>query len=95
MFTHIPYSEKIFVQTEHIQFDDFKFEYDNIYAVSELECVKAVLAYNERIKKSFYADNISISINGYNITLRNAFAASQDDNVVSFNYDLCTSIKEK
>ena len=95
MFTPIPYGEKIFVQTEHTQFDDFKFEYDDIHTASELECVKAVLAFNERGKKSFYADNISISINGCNIILRNAFAASQDDNVVSFNYDLCESIKEK
>ena len=94
-FTPIPYGEKIFVHTEHTQFDDFKFEYDDIHTASELECVKAVLAFNERGKKSLYADNISISINGYNITLKNAFAASQDDNVVSFNYDLCDTIKEK
>ena len=95
MFKHIPYGQKIFVQTEHIQFDDFKFEYDDNHTASELECVKAVLAFNERGKKSLYADNISISINGYNITLKNAFAASQDDNVVSFNYDFYNSIKEK
>ena len=95
MFTPIPYGEKIFVQTEHTQFDDFKFEYDDIHTASELECVKAVLAFNERGKKSLYADNISISINGYNVTLRNTFAASQDDNIVSFNYDLCDTIKEK
>ena len=95
MFTHIPYGEKIFVHTEHTQFDDFKFEYDDNHTASELECVKAVLAFNERGKKSLYADNISISINGYNITLKNAFAASQDDNVVSFNYDFYNSIKEK
>ena len=95
MFTPIPYGEKIFVQTEHTQFDDFKFEYDDIHTASELECVKAVLAFNARGKKSLYADNISISINGYNITLKNAFAASQDDNVISFNYDFYNSIKEK
>ena len=95
MFTPIPYGEKIFVQTEHTQFDDFKFEYDDNHTASELECVKAVLAFNERGKKSLYADNISISINGYNITLKNAFAASQDDNVVSFNYDFYKLIKEK
>ena len=95
MFTHIPYGEKIFVQTEHTQFDDFMFEYDDIHTASELECVKVVLASDERTKKSFYAYNISISINGYNVTLRNAFAASQDDNIVSFNYDFYNSIKEK
>ena len=95
MFTPIPYGEKIFVQTEHTQFDDFKFEYDDNHTASELECVKAVFAFNERAKKSFYADNISISINGYNVTLWNIFASAQDDNVVSFNYDLCESIKEK
>ena len=95
MFTPIPYGEKIFVQTEHTQFDDFKFEYDNIDTASELECVKAVLASDEIAAKSFYADNISISINGYNVTLQNAFASSQDDNVVSFNYDFYNSIKEK
>ena len=95
MFTPIPYGEKIFVQTEHTQFDDFKFEYDDIHTASELECVKVVLAYDYRSKKSLYADNISMSINGYNVTLWNVFAASQYDNVVSFNYDLCESIKEK
>ena len=95
MFTPIPYGEKIFVQTEHTQFDDFKFEYDNIDAASELECVKVVIAYDYRTKKSLYADTISMSINGYNVTLQNAFAASQDDNVVSFNYDFYNSIKEK
>ena len=95
MFTHIPYGEKIFVYTEHTQFDDFKFEYDNNHTASELECVKAILASDERCKKSLYADTISMSINGYNVTLRNAFAASQDDNVVSFNYDFCDTIKEK
>ena len=95
MFRHIPYGEKIFVQTEHTQFDDFTFEYDDIHTASELECVKAILAADERAAKSFYADTISMSINGYNVTLRNAFAASQDDNIVSFNYDLCDTIKEK
>ena len=95
MFTPIPYGEKIFVQTEHTQFDDFMFEYDDIHTASELECVKVVLAYDYRSKKSLYTDNISISINGYNVTLQNAFAASQVNNVVSFNYDFCTSIKEK
>lgn len=95
MFTPIPYGEKIFVQTEHTQFDDFKFEYDDIHTASELECVKVVLVSDERTKKSFYADTISMTINGYNVTLRNAFATSQDDNVVSFNYDFCKSIKEK
>ena len=95
MFTPIPYGEKIFVQTEHTQFDDFKFEYDDIHTASELECVKVVLAYDYRTKKSLYADNISMSINGYNVTLQNAFAASQVNNVVSFNYDLCDTIKEK
>lgn len=95
MFTPIPYGEKIFVQTEHTQFDDFKFEYDDNHTASELECVKVVLAYDYITKKSLYADTISMSINGYNVTLWNAFAASQNDNVVSFNYDLCESIKEK
>ena len=95
MFTPIPYGEKIFVQTEHTQFDDFKFEYDDNHTASELECVKAILAAHERAAKSFYADTISMSINGYNVTLRNIFASAQDDNVVSFNYDLCESIKEK
>ena len=95
MFTPIPYGEKIFVQTEHTQFDDFKFEYDDIHTASELECVKVVIAYDYRTKKSLYADTISMSINGYNVTLQNAFAASQDDNVVSFNYDFYNSIKEK
>ena len=95
MFTPIPYGEKIFVQTEHTQFDDFKFEYDDIHTASELDCVKAILASDKRTKKSFYADNISISINGYNVTLQNAFAASQDDNILSFNYDFYKSIKEK
>ena len=95
MFRHIPYGEKIFVHTEHTQFDDFKFEYDDIHTASELECVKAILAADERAAKSFYADTISMSINGYNVTLRNIFASAQDDNVVSFNYDLCESIKEK
>ena len=94
-FTPIPYGEKIFVHTEHTKFDDFKFEYDDIHTASELECVKVVIAYDYRTKKSLYADTISMSINGYNVTLQNAFAASQDDNVVSFNYDFCTSIKEK
>ena len=68
MFTPIPYGEKIFVQTEHTQFDDFKFEYDDNHTASELECVKVVLAYDYRTKKSLYADNISMSINGYNVT---------------------------
>ena len=95
MFRHIPYGEKIFVHTEHTQFDDFKFEYDDNHTASELECVKAILAADERAAKSFYADTISMSINGYNVTLRNIFASAQDDNVVSFNYDLCESIKEK
>ena len=95
MFTPIPYGEKIFVQTEHTQFDDFKFEYDDIHTASELDCVKAILASDKRTKKSFYADNISISINGYNVTLRNVFAASQVDNILSFNYDFYNSIKEK
>ena len=95
MFTPIPYGEKIFVDTEHTQFDDFKFEYDDNHTASELECVKAILAADERAAKSFYADTISMSINGYNVTLRNIFASAQDDNVVSFNYDLCESIKEK
>ena len=76
MFTPIPYGEKIFVQTEHTQFDDFKFEYDDIHTASEVECVKVVLAYDYRSKKSLYSDNISMSINGYNVTLQNAFAAS-------------------
>ena len=95
MFTPIPYGEKIFVQTEHTQFDDFMFEYDDIHTASELECVKVVLAYDYRTKKSLYADTISMSINGYNVTLRNIFASAQDDNVVSFNYDFYNSIKEK
>ena len=95
MFTPIPYGEKIFVQTEHTQFDDFKFEYDNIDTASELDCVKAILASDKRTKKSFYADNISMTINGYNVTLRNVFAASQVDNILSFNYDFYNSIKEK
>ena len=95
MFTPIPYGEKIFVQTEHTQFDDFKFEYDNIDAASELECVKVALASDERTKKSLYSDSISISINGYDVTLRNIFVSSQEDNVVSFDYDLCESIKDK
>lgn len=95
MFTPIPYGEKIFVQTEHTQFDDFKFEYDDIHTASELECVKVVIAYDYITKKSLYADTISMSINGYNVTLWNVLASSQDDNVVSFNYDFCKSIKEK
>ena len=95
MFTPIPYGEKIFVQTEHTQFDDFKFEYDDIHTASELDCVKAILASDKRTKKSFYADNISMTINGYNVTLRNVFAASQVDNILSFNYDFYNSIKEK
>ena len=95
MFTPIPYGEKIFVQTEHTQFDDFKFEYDDIHTASELDCVKAILASDKRTKKSFYADNISISINGYNVTLRNTFAISQTNNIVSFYYDFYNSIKEK
>ena len=95
MFTHIPYGEKIFVQTEHTQFDDFKFEYDDIHTASELDCVKAILASDKRTKKSFYADNISISINGYNVTLRNTFAISQTDNIISFYHDFYNSIKEK
>lgn len=94
-FMPIPYGEKIFVHTEHTQFDDFKFEYDDIHTASELECVKAALAFDERTKKSLYADTISMSINGYNVTLRNAFASSQNNNVVSFDYDFCKSIKEK
>ena len=95
MFTPIPYGEKIFVQTEHTQFDDFKFEYDDIHTASELDSVKAILASDKRTKKSFYADNISISINGYNVTLRNTFAISQTDNIVSFYYDFYELIKEK
>ena len=95
MFTPIPYGEKIFVQTEHTQFDDFKFEYDDNHTASELDCVKAILASDKRTKKSFYADNISISINGYNVTLRNTFAISQTDNIISFYYDFYNSIKEK
>ena len=87
MFTPIPYGEKIFVQTEHTQFYDFKFEYDDIHTASELDCVKAILASDKRTKKSFYADNISISINGYNVTLRNTLAISQTDNIISFYYD--------
>ena len=94
-FTPIPYGEKIFVHTEHTQFDDFKFEYDDIHTASVLECVRAVLASDKRTTKSFYTDNISISINGYNVTLWNIFASSQYDNVVFFNYDFYKSIKEK
>ena len=97
MFKHIPYGQKIFVHTEHTQFGHFKFEYDDNHTASELECVKAILASDERGKKSksLYADTISMSINGYNVTLWNVFASAQDDNVVSFDYDLCESIKEK
>ena len=36
-----------------------------------------------------------LSINGYDVTLRNIFVSSQEDNVVSFDYDLCESIKAK